>query len=89
MLQLWILSSLRLLQGQSLQVACVSRPRLRLVHQPCAMFDMQAIEMCTKDSRLSPFCDTSRLILMGHSRGAKLSCLLAEQVRAGVAVVLA
>jgi hypothetical protein len=41
----------------------------------------QAIEMCGKDSRLRPSCDTSKLILMGHSRGAKISCLMAEQVR--------
>lgn len=40
----------------------------------------QAIEVCTKDSRLRPFCDTNKLILMGHSRGAKLSCFIAEQV---------
>jgi hypothetical protein len=40
----------------------------------------QAIDVCTKDSRLRPFCDTSKLILMGHSRGAKLSCLISEQV---------
>lgn len=39
----------------------------------------QLLEMCTKDSRLRPYCAPSRLILMGHSRGAKLSCLLAEQ----------
>lgn len=42
---------------------------------------LQAIEMCSKDSRLRPSCDTIKLILMGHSRGAKLSCLIAEQVR--------
>jgi hypothetical protein len=41
----------------------------------------QAIDVCAKDSRLRPFCDTNRFILMGHSRGAKLSCLIAEQVR--------
>jgi hypothetical protein len=41
---------------------------------------LQAIELCGKDSRLRPYCDTSKLLLMGHSRGAKLSCLIAEQV---------
>lgn len=39
----------------------------------------QAIELCSRDSRLAPFCDTNRLLLMGHSRGAKISCLIAEQ----------
>jgi triacylglycerol esterase/lipase EstA (alpha/beta hydrolase family) len=40
----------------------------------------QVIEMCGKDPRLRQYCNCSKLLLMGHSRGAKLSCLIAEQV---------
>lgn len=56
-----------------------SRPPVGSPSLPFA--GLQLLEMCTKDSRLRPYCATSRLVLMGHSRGAKLSCLLAEQVR--------
>jgi hypothetical protein len=39
--------------------------------------------MCGKDPRLQQYCNCSKLLLMGHSRGAKLSCLTAEQVGRG------
>jgi hypothetical protein len=39
--------------------------------------------MCGKDPRLRQYCNCSKLLLMGHSRGAKLSCLIAEQVGGG------
>lgn len=46
----------------------------------CTLDAAQVIDMCGKDPRLRQYCDCSRLLLMGHSRGAKLSCLMAEQV---------
>ncbi|WIA38246.1 hypothetical protein OEZ86_001587 [Tetradesmus obliquus] len=39
----------------------------------------QVIDMCGSDPRLRQYCNCSKLLLMGHSRGAKLSCLIAEQ----------
>eukprot|EP00878_Enallax_costatus_P023598 GHUV01025101.1.p1 GENE.GHUV01025101.1~~GHUV01025101.1.p1 ORF type:complete len:309 (+),score=28.99 GHUV01025101.1:163-1089(+) len=46
----------------------------------------QAVDLCSRDPRLRQYCDCNQLLLMGHSRGAKLSCLVADQVppRAGV-----
>jgi hypothetical protein len=38
----------------------------------------QLLDVC--GSRLAQHCDMQRLLLMGHSRGGKLSCLIAEQV---------
>lgn len=59
-------------------LACALRLSKLVCH--CFAAVPQAIELCGKDSRLRPYCDTSKLLLMGHSRGAKLSCLIAEQV---------
>lgn len=39
----------------------------------------QVIDMCGSDPRLRQYCNCSKLLLMGHSRGAKLSCLIADQ----------
>jgi len=41
---------------------------------------LQVIDMCGSDPRLRQYCNCSKLLLMGHSRGAKLSCLIADQV---------
>eukprot|EP00878_Enallax_costatus_P023282 GHUV01024754.1.p1 GENE.GHUV01024754.1~~GHUV01024754.1.p1 ORF type:complete len:450 (+),score=105.64 GHUV01024754.1:136-1350(+) len=39
----------------------------------------QAVDLCSRDPRLRQYCDCNQLLLMGHSRGAKLSCLVADQ----------
>eukprot|EP00775_Hariotina_reticulata_P004918 gene4918-5161_t len=44
----------------------------------CA-FMKQVLDLCGTDARLQKYCSTAQLLLMGHSRGAKLSCLIAAE----------
>lgn len=36
------------------------------------------LSLCASDSRVSPYVDPSAMLLAGHSRGGKLSALLAS-----------
>jgi pimeloyl-ACP methyl ester carboxylesterase len=54
---------------------------------PPQVYLKQAIEACGRDARLAALCDPQTVMLIGHSRGAKISVLASVQVQQRVARV--